>query len=137
MARRGRPALSRTVRAGSRGFEDAIKAAMEEMCQEAEEQSIRNSTKAGERCIELLRTRSRRSSASGRHYADGFVADVRISRYGHSVTIHNRYKPGLTHLLEKGHDVIVRGKRCGRAAGDGVMKKSADEVGGILYEGYN
>ena len=125
------------MRIGSRAFEDAIKSAMDEMCLDVEEQSIENSKKAGTECVALLKANSRRSKSSGRHYADGFVADMRVTHYGHSVIVHNALKPGLTHLLERGHDVVVGGVRCGRAEGDGVIKAAADAVGGILYEGYD
>ena len=137
--RMGRPPRSRTVRIGSRDFEDAVAAAVEEMILDVEDQSVENCRKAGERCVELLRARSRRSGRAGRAYADGFVADFTIGHYGMHVTIHNRSKPGLTHLLEKGHDVYRSkgGPKLGEAKGDGVMKKTADEVGGILWEGYD
>ncbi|MBQ9005780.1 MAG: hypothetical protein IJ092_05340 [Atopobiaceae bacterium] len=134
MARRGRRALSRTVRLGSKDFEDAIAAYVEELCLDVEDQSIENVKNAGTKCVELLRANSRKPTGD---YAKGFDVDVRVTRYGITATVHNRKKPGLTHLLEKGHDVIVNGRRVGHASGDGVIKAAAESVGGILYEGYD
>ena len=136
MPRRGRGALSRTVRVGSKDFEDAITAAVEEMCQDAERESIDRSIDAGDRAVKLLKERSKRTQGGGKHYADGFVTDLRVSRYGHSVTVHNKNKPTLTHLLEFGHDIVVHGVRVGRVEGDGIMGKVAEEVSGVLFEGY-
>ena len=38
-----------------------------------------------------------------RHYADGWSVQTENIRNGVAVTIYNRLKPGLTHLLEHGH----------------------------------
>ena len=137
--RMGRSRLTRTVRIGSRDFEDAITASVEEMILDVEDQAIENSRKAGERCVELLRARSRRSGRPGKAYADGWVAEMTITRYDITVTVHNRSKPSLTHLLEMGHDVYRKkgGAVLGRAAGDGIIKKTADEVDGFMWEGYD
>ena len=134
MARRGRIPLSRTVRLGSREFEQAIADYAEELHLEIEEQSIENVKRAGTECLALVKANSRRQTGG---YVEGFAVDVKLTQSEITATVHNKTKPGLTHLLEKGHDVVVNGKRVGRASGDGVLKASADAVGGILYEGYD
>lgn len=59
-----------------------------------------------------LKATSPRGSGSRKgHYADGW--SVKAVKYGNgkfSFTIHNRKKPGLTHLLEKGHQLQQGGR---------------------------
>lgn len=45
-----------------------------------------------------------------RHYADGWTVQQERSRLGLTVTIYNKSKPGLAHLLEHGY-VSRSGKR--------------------------
>lgn len=59
-----------------------------------------------------LKATSPRGSGSRKgHYADGWSVKAVKSRNGKfSFTIHNRKKPGLTHLLEKGHQLQQGGR---------------------------
>lgn len=132
MARRRRGVT--TVRIGSKGFEDAIAAAMEEACLDVEEHNTENCRKAGAKAVDLLKANSRKKTGA---YARGWQADAEVSTHGVKVVVHNRTKPSLSHLLEKGHDVVVSGKRYGRAAGDGVIQAAADATSGVLFEGYD
>lgn len=54
---------------------------------------------------ELKRTSPRRYHA-GRHYADGWS----YTKVDGKTVIYNRLKPGLTHLLEKGHALRKGGR---------------------------
>ncbi|EEE17530.1 HK97 gp10 family phage protein [Lancefieldella rimae] len=47
-------------------------------------------------------------------YASSWIATVDDDDIGHmAVTVHNRKKPGLTHLLEKGHAKFIHGHPTG------------------------
>ena len=48
-------------------------------------------------------------------YAKNWSVKQRRYLYNNVYTIYNKKCPGLTHLLENGHDVIVNGKKVGRA----------------------
>ena len=62
----------------------------------------------------MLKNTSPRSPGNGNkrgHYADGWaVKAVRTEPYNFSFVIHNKKKPGLTHLLEKGHQLRGGGR---------------------------
>lgn len=51
---------------------------------------------------------------SGR-YKGGWQIKKSYSHYGRQCTIYNGVVPGLAHLLENGHRVVVRGKTVGQA----------------------
>ena len=58
----------------------------------------------GESCAKSLKKTSPYRKAVGKHYRNGWVADV--TQYevgGWKCVVHNKTKPGLTHLLEHGH----------------------------------
>lgn len=50
-----------------------------------------------------LRETSPRSGGAGKHYANGWAVEVEKGRTGVTVRVWNKTKPGLTHLLENGH----------------------------------
>lgn len=52
---------------------------------------------------------------SQKHYADGWRYTVRGKGLGLVLTVYNATKPGLTHLLENGHMILIRGKNFGRS----------------------
>lgn len=58
----------------------------------------------GQSCASALKKSSPKRKTSGKHYRNGWVADT--TQYevgGWKCVVHNRLKPGLTHLLEHGH----------------------------------
>lgn len=55
---------------------------------------------AGKRAKKELNIRSPKLSGG---YAKGWAIRTKRERYGINVLIYNKAKPGLTHLLEKGH----------------------------------
>ena len=52
---------------------------------------------------------------SQKHYADGWRYTVRGKGLALVLTVYNATKPGLTHLLENGHMILIRGKNFGRS----------------------
>lgn len=57
-------------------------------------------------------------------YARGWA----VKKTRGSVVIHNKTNPGLTHLLENGHDIVRNGKKVGEAAPQKHIKDVADMV---------
>lgn len=49
-----------------------------------------------------------------KHYANGWTYKVKGKGLNTSVTIYNRTKPSLTHLLENGHMILINGVNHGR-----------------------
>lgn len=49
-----------------------------------------------------------------KHYANGWTYKARGKGLNTSVTIYNRTKPSLTHLLENGHMILTNGVNHGR-----------------------
>ena len=52
---------------------------------------------------------------SQRHYADGWTSKLSGNGMDTVVTIYNKLKPGLTHLLENGHMILINGINHGRS----------------------
>ena len=52
---------------------------------------------------------------SQRHYADGWTSKLSGKGMDTVVTIYNKLKPGLTHLLENGHMILINGINHGRS----------------------
>lgn len=50
-----------------------------------------------------------------KHYANGWTYKVSGQKLDSMVKIYNKTKPGLTHLLENGHMILIRGKNYGRS----------------------
>ena len=51
----------------------------------------------------MLKSTSPRTEGGGKHYANGWA--VNINKRSKTTTVYNKTKPGLTHLLENGHQV--------------------------------
>lgn len=60
---------------------------------------------------------------SGR-YAKGWA----VKKVKGSAVIYNKTDPGLTHLLENGHDVISHGKKVGHYSGEKHIKPVEEKV---------
>lgn len=50
-----------------------------------------------------------------KHYADGWTSKVTGKGLDSAVKIFNNKKPGLTHLLENGHMILIDGHNYGRS----------------------
>lgn len=73
---------------------------------------------------ELKSTSPRGNGPQSGRYAKGW--GVKKSKDG--VVIYNKTDPGLTHLLEKGHDIIRKGKKAGHAAAQPHIKAVEEMV---------
>lgn len=60
---------------------------------------------------EVVRELKTTSKVGGKKYRRGWTYKKEKGTY----TVYNDKMPGLTHLLENGHEVIAYGKSCGRA----------------------
>lgn len=94
------------------GLADAVMEALEEyvdMTEEDFEEIARAVAKEGRK--KLKQTSPKGSGSRKGHYADGW--SVKYERIGNGkfrFTVYNRKKPGLTHLLEKGHQLWQGGR---------------------------
>lgn len=82
-----------------------IAKALETYTTEVEKKLRKAENKVTKEAVEELKQTSRRSEGGG-GYAEGWT--TKRTKYG--VVVYNKNKPGLTHLLEKGH-VLVNGDR--------------------------
>lgn len=64
-----------------------------------------------------------KSTRSGT-YAKGWT----VKKTKGEAVIHNRINPGLTHLLEHGHDILRNGQKVGHAEAQEHIKDAADMV---------
>lgn len=69
-------------------------------------------------------------------YAAGWATSVRVDSDDHvRVVVHNRAKPGLTHLLEKGHEKFVHGHDTGERVPAYPHIEPAYEAGADVLRG--
>lgn len=79
--------------------------------------------KVAEDTVKTLKMTSPSSKGHGK-YKKGWSVKADGSTY----TVYNKTHPGLTHLLEKGHDVISHGKKVGRAKAQPHIKPAEEEA---------
>lgn len=107
---------------GGASLEAIIKSAGEEMQAAA---IIASKKAAHEVGLRLKADLKARSLANGwTNYAKGW--SMRTNEYG--VTIYNRKQPGLTFLLEFGHDVIRDGRKVGRTKAHPHIKPAEEKA---------
>lgn len=63
-----------------------------------------------------IRQNASAAGIRGRHYKGGWQIKESYRPYGLQCTVYNGSRPGLAHLLEKGHNVKPAPKRAGRKA---------------------
>ena len=71
--------------------------------------------------------RLKESSPRGKgrkHYADGWKTKKVTERRKVGYIVYNAEKPGLTYLLNNGHDIIAGGRTVGRVDGDNHIGKA-------------
>lgn len=94
------------VRVGGRGsgggFAEFVTEAVAEHVGATEEQLFGDVRAAAMQARRQLRSTSPRGEGA-RHYADGWSVRTRRKRGHAEAVVYNASKPGLTHLLEKGH----------------------------------
>lgn len=80
-----------------------------EVTTEQLEKIAKEIAKEGAKKLKATSTKGRGSKKG--HYADGWtITAVKTGQYSFSFVIHNKKKPGLTHLLENGHQLRTGGR---------------------------
>lgn len=122
MAKRSgkRPEIQASIMQELAEYTDEVQSEIEALCNKLSKEGTKE-----------LKKRSRRSSNSGEHYADGWTGKVTKSGGKIDVTIRNRLKPNLTHLLEHGWKT-TSGKT---VEGDKVIGTVEDELEQKLVDG--
>lgn len=96
-------------------FEAAMSSIVREYTDEQTKDTEKVVKSVARSCAKNLRSSSPRSNHAGKHYADGWKATSEAKgHYGATSYVHNTEKPGLTHLLEKGHETRNGGFVSGR-----------------------
>lgn len=83
------------------------------------------SYKAAKKTKELLKG----APVNGTRYNSGW----KIKKGKTEATVYQASQPGLTHLLENGHDIVVNGQKVGRARAIPHIKP-AEEIGKEYFE---
>lgn len=73
---------------------------------------------------EVVRELKTTSRIGGKKYRKGWTVQKDKGTY----TVYNAKMPGLTHLLENGHEVIAYGKSCGRAKAHPHIKPAEEKA---------
>lgn len=72
---------------------------------------------AAQAAVDVLRSVSPYRRGSGRgHYRSGWRFDLREQDMTYSAVVYNKNKPTLTHLLQRGHNVVRKGRVFGFVA---------------------
>lgn len=82
--------LSSTIEDILEQYGDSAKEAVEEACQDVAKQVVKDLKKAGD-------------FNNGQDFRKGWTSKTENTRFGASVVVYNKTKPGLAHLLEFGH----------------------------------
>ena len=92
--------MSKVVGVGELG--EAVAQLLDEYGDRAMQAILQAAPRAAREARKSLKASSPRGSHS-RHYAEGWAVQTQSGRLGIRVVVHNKQKPGLTHLLEHGH----------------------------------
>lgn len=87
---------------------------------------VDDSLKAGAK--EAVKALKYTSPAKSGDYAKGWAVKQEKGNY----TVYNKRKPGLTHLLENGHDVVVNGQVVGHAKAYPHIKEVEEWTGDFI-----
>lgn len=79
-----------------------IERVLEDYCDQTQETFFKAMSNAGKRAKKDLQATNAFEDRTG-EYRKGWSIRTKREMFGISVLIYNRLKPGLTHLLEKGH----------------------------------
>lgn len=63
----------------------------------------------------------------------GYRKGWRVKNEGFAYIVYNSTYPGLTHLLENGHDIVVNGRKVGHEAGKPHIS-TAESLGAFEFE---
>jgi hypothetical protein len=110
------------------GFGDALMEIVEDTVTHDDEQLRKDVSAAARATTDELRNGALTPAMTG-EYAAGWAYETEED-IGHvKATVHNRRKPGLTHLLEKGHEKFVNGTDTGERVPAYPHIEPAYEVG--------
>lgn len=88
--------------------------------------SYEASKKTAKEIVKVLKSSSPKRKGG---YSKGWKATAEEDGY----VVHNGRYPGLTHLLENGHDLVVNGAKVGRVSGEPHIKP-AENLGIQMFE---
>lgn len=89
---------------------DLIVSELEKYTENVTKEIKKAARKLSKEAKQTLKETSPRSEKAHEHYADSWTTKITETDNEITVVIHNKKKPGLTHLLEFGH-TAVNGKR--------------------------
>lgn len=96
-------------------FAEAIEEILDDYAKEVELTAKDVTQTVAKKGVNLLRAQSKSIVVNGTgHYARGWAPDYHTKENPFYVTLHNKSRPGLTHLLEKSHPVNNGGHYKGR-----------------------
>ena len=117
---------------------DELAAVIAEMVQETVDEDERVLCERVQEAAKATKSQLKSSSPkkTGK-YASGWTTTVDDDDIGHmAVTVHNRKKPGLTHLLEKGHAKFIHGYPTGgRVAAHPHIEPAYEAGAAVLRRG--
>lgn len=102
--------MSITIKPGQ--FQSAIQNMLHEIPQKVDNVIDEAAAKVSKDAVKELKATSPKRPGGGR-YAKGWA----VKKVGKQTVIHNRTDYQLTHLLEKGHDIVSHGKKVGHYDG--------------------
>lgn len=108
-------------------IEEQLDKILKEYLEEAGETTNKVFKEVGKDTSEDLKS----SSPTGfhaEHYAEGWASKVSGKGMESKVTVYNKLKPGLTHLLENGHEVYPRGRAKAIKHIEPAQKKATEEL---------
>lgn len=110
-------------------LETVISKLTEEYVEEIEEVLKKEAKATGKKIAETLKQTSPKGEGGIKgHYADGWTSKITSENMGTvQVTVYNRSKPGLIHLLEKGHANRGGGRTLGKLHVAPAAEKAEEE----------
>lgn len=102
-----------------------ISKALDEYSEELQQKVEKVSNQVAEETVKRLKESSPRGKGR-KHYADGWKKKKVMERNRAGYIVYNAEKPGLTYLLNNGHDIIAGGRTVGRVEGDNHIGKAND-----------
>lgn len=116
------------------GFSDTLMALAGDIVTQDDEQLRRDVQAAARATTDELRNGALTPAVTG-EYAAGWGYETELELGHVRVTVHNKRKPGLTHLLEKGHEKFVNGVDTGERVPAYPHIEPAYEVGADRLRG--
>ena len=128
--------MAKSDRVITLGKEMNIRLGLDGILEEAEREKTEEAEKIFKEVARTTRKKlksvSPRSDRKGKHYADGWSVKWEgsgVTKETAAYIVHNRIKPGLTHLLEYGH---TTNKGTGRGARPHIAKVEQEMVAELM-----